>query len=68
MFAFAHILLNPQSGYLADSSRTPFLTIVALFLCFGAVSIGFWAYFRFRPARPKPAAEGTLRDDGSTAG
>jgi len=68
VFAFAHILLNPQSGYLADSSRTPFLTIVALFVGFGVVSVGFWAYFRFRPARLDPATESTFPDDGSTAG
>jgi hypothetical protein len=68
VFAFAHILLNPQSGYLSDSSRTPFLTIVALFLGFGAVSVGFWGYFRFRPARPEPASEGGGPGDGSAAG
>lgn len=50
-FAFFHILLNPTSGYLADSSRTPLFTIVVLLLGFGAVSVGFWGYFRFRPAR-----------------
>jgi hypothetical protein len=52
VFAFAHILINPTSGYLADSSRTPFLTILTLLIGFGAVSIGFWAYFRYRPERP----------------
>jgi len=67
VFAFAHILLNPQSGYLSDSSRTPFLTIVALFLGFGVVSVGFWGYFRFRPARPDSANQSGGPGDGSTA-
>jgi hypothetical protein len=54
VFAFAHVLVNPASGYLADSTRTPLLTIVALFVGFGVVSLAFWAYFRFR--RPREAA------------
>jgi hypothetical protein len=53
VFAFAHILINPQSGYLSDSSRTPLLTILGLFIGFGIVSVAFWAYFRYRPTRPE---------------
>ncbi len=52
MFLFVLLLVNPASGYLSDSSNTPLVTIVALLVAFGAVSIGFWGYFRFRPARP----------------
>jgi hypothetical protein len=48
-FGFLHVLVNPQSGYLADSARTPMLTIVLLFAIFGIVSVGLWAWFRFRP-------------------
>jgi hypothetical protein len=33
---------------LADSSRTPLLTVIALLIGFSAVSILFWAWFRFR--------------------
>jgi len=51
VFAFAHVLINPASGYLADSSRTPLLTIVALFVGFAIVSFAFWGYFRFRAPR-----------------
>lgn len=58
VFAFAHVLVNPASGYLADSSRTPLLTIVALFLGFGVVSVAFWGYFRFRTPREAPAPPG----------
>ncbi|HEX3711692.1 MAG TPA: FGLLP motif-containing membrane protein, partial [Trebonia sp.] len=49
-FAFVHILLRPDSGYVAASSSR--WTVVALFVGFGILSVGFWAYFRFRPARP----------------
>ncbi len=41
--AFLHVLANPTSGYLADSSRVPLLTTVALLLFFGAVPVGFLA-------------------------
>ncbi len=54
MFGFTHILINPRSGYLADATRTPMVTIVLLLLFFGLASLAFWAYFRFRkvPAAP----------------
>ena len=48
-FAFFHILINPASGYLSDSSRTPLFTVVGLLLGFSFVSVAFWAWFRFRP-------------------
>jgi hypothetical protein len=53
VFGFAHVLLNPASGagYLADSTRTSFLTLIALLVAFGVASVLFWAYFRFRPKR-----------------
>jgi hypothetical protein len=56
VFGLLHVLVNPTSGYLADASRTPLLTIVALFVAFGLASVGLWAYFRFRPARADAAA------------
>lgn len=52
--AFFHILINPASGYLSDSSRTPLLTVAALLVGFSLVSVAFWAWFRFRSG---PAAE-----------
>ena len=51
LFAFFHILINPSTGYLADTSRTPLLVVLGLLVGFGLASIAFWAYFRFRPAR-----------------
>lgn len=49
LFAFLHVLINPESGYLADSSRTPLITMLALLVSFGLLSVAFWSYFRFRP-------------------
>ena len=48
-FAFFHILINPASGYLSDTSRTPLFTVLGLLIGFSLVSIGFWAWFRYRP-------------------
>jgi hypothetical protein len=58
-FAFFHILINPASGYLSDTSRTPLFTVVALLLGFSLVSVAFWAWFRFRSDQPAP--EGPVR-------
>ena len=51
IFGFAHVLLNPTAGagYLADTTRTSFFTLVALLVVFGIASVAFWAWFRFRP-------------------
>jgi hypothetical protein len=53
LFGFVHVLLNPAAGagYLADSTRTSFFTLVLLLAFFGLASVLFWAYFRFRPKR-----------------
>ncbi len=48
LFGFVHVLMNPRSGYLADTTRTPMVTIVVLLLGAAVFSVGFWAYFRFR--------------------
>ena len=57
-FAFVHILLTPRSGYLGDTHISPLLAAVILFVAFGAFSIAFWAYFRFRPTRTNPTPTG----------
>ncbi len=54
-FAFFHVLINPASGYLSDTSRTPLLTVIALLVGFTLVSVGVWAWFRFR-AEPVEAS------------
>jgi hypothetical protein len=45
------ILVDPANGYLSDDSRTPMLVGLIFLLTFGVVSLGTWAYFRYRPAR-----------------
>ncbi len=61
-FGFCHILLNPSSGYLADTTRTSLFTVIWLMAAFGGGSVLFWAYFRFRA---QPGAAGS---PPSTAG
>jgi hypothetical protein len=56
VFAFLHVLVNPSSGYLADTERAPLLTVVLLLAVFAIASVGLWAWFRFRPARVAVAA------------
>jgi hypothetical protein len=53
LFGFVHVLLNPAAGagFLADTTRTSFFTMIALLALFGLASVLFWAYFRFRPHR-----------------
>ena len=51
VFAFVHILLQPTSGYVADTAGASKIVVIALFVAFGLFSVAFWAYFRFRPAR-----------------
>lgn len=46
IFAFFIVILNPQNGYLSDTTRTPFLTIIALLVFFAGSSLMFWEYFR----------------------
>ncbi|HXL42303.1 MAG TPA: FGLLP motif-containing membrane protein, partial [Actinomycetota bacterium] len=63
LFAFVHILLQPSSGYVGHTQGGQKWVVVALFVGFGLFSIGFWAYFRFRPARTleRTAAGGRSR-------
>jgi hypothetical protein len=56
VFGYLLILVDPANGYLSDDSRTPMLIGVIFLVVFGAISIGTWAYFRFRPKRA-PAGE-----------
>ncbi|HKN50306.1 MAG TPA: FGLLP motif-containing membrane protein, partial [Actinomycetota bacterium] len=51
LFAFVHVLLQPTSGYVGHTESAQKWVVIALFVGFGLFSIGFWAYFRFRPAR-----------------
>ena len=54
LFAFLHTL-SAAAGTASTGSSVK--TAAVLFGVFGAVSVSFWAYFRFRP-QPTPAASG----------
>ena len=56
-FAFFHILIGPNSGYVAELSPNAFVAALGVFAAFGALSIGTWLYFRVR-ARGAPADPG----------
>jgi hypothetical protein len=56
-FAFIHILIGPNTGYLSELSIPTLMAALGVFAFFGAFSILFWAYFRFRPARTQQPAE-----------
>jgi hypothetical protein len=55
LFAFVHILLHPGVTYSQTTSKHAFLIALVLFAIFAALSVGFWAFFRFRS--PRPAAD-----------
>ena len=59
LFAFIHILIGPNAGYLSDLSIPALMAALGVFALFGAISVGFWAYFRFiyRPPAEEPATE-----------
>jgi hypothetical protein len=54
LFAFFHILIGPTSGYLSSLSAPAWLAALGVFAAFGAFTVLFWAWFRFRPP---PAGE-----------
>jgi len=55
IFAFVHVLIGPNVGYLSELSLGGLTAAAATFVVFGVMSVLVWAYFRFRPER---AAEG----------
>ena len=57
-YLFVHVLLAPESGYLGRSTSVSVTLTLALFGAFGAASVAFWAWFRFRPS-PGPPPEPT---------
>jgi hypothetical protein len=50
VFASVHVLLSPTSGYVGHTTGQVTVGVVVLFLVFGGLSVGTWAYFRYRPA------------------
>jgi hypothetical protein len=51
VFLFFHVLVNPESGYLADTALVPLSTTVALMVLFGVVSVGLWSFFALKDRR-----------------
>jgi len=54
LFATVHVLFAPNSGYVGQTTGGVSVAVAVLFAVFGAISVGLWAYFRYRPARPAP--------------
>lgn len=50
-FAFVHLLIGPHAGYLSSLSPAALWAAMGAFAAFGAFSVLFWGYFRFRPTR-----------------
>lgn len=46
MFGFVHVLLDTKSK---EVGLVPLISVIALFVAFGVLSLAFWAYFRYRP-------------------
>jgi hypothetical protein len=51
VFATVHILLSPSSGYVGHTTGQVAIGVLILFAVFGAISVGLWSYFRYRPER-----------------
>jgi hypothetical protein len=54
LFATVHVLLSPNSGYVGHTTGQVAIGVVILFAIFGAISVGLWAYFRYRPQGLRP--------------
>ena len=51
LFGFVWVVLNPANGLVATAQQGSLGTALGLFIGFGAVSVLFWGFFRFRPSR-----------------
>ena len=56
LYAFVHVLLLPESGYLGRSTAASVTVTLALFVAFGVLSGLFWLYFRLRPTAEEAGA------------
>jgi hypothetical protein len=57
VFAFMHILIGPNTGYLSDLSFEAVMAALGVFAFFGAFTLGFWGYFRFIHHGPEEPEE-----------
>lgn len=51
IFAFLYLLVGPHSGYLSELPLSGLIAAFGVFAAFGAISVAFWSYFRFRRER-----------------
>ena len=49
-----HVLLAFTSGYVGHTTGEVTVGVIVIFLIFGAISVGTWANFRYRPERWVP--------------
>ncbi|HLI57213.1 MAG TPA: FGLLP motif-containing membrane protein, partial [Actinomycetota bacterium] len=55
IFTAVEVLIQPGTGYVGHTSVAGRFTVLSLYLAFCAISVGFWAYFRYRT--PKSVEE-----------
>lgn len=48
VFLFVYTLVNPAIGIYGESDKVSLYSVLALFAVFGAFSMSFWGYFRYR--------------------
>jgi hypothetical protein len=51
------VLIQPGSGYVGHTTTLGKVAVGLLYLVFAGFSFGFWAYFRYRPARAEKGEE-----------
>jgi hypothetical protein len=56
-FTLVEVLLMPGSGYVGHTTTVGRFTVLSIYIAFALFTAGFWAYFRFRKARPEEELE-----------
>ncbi|HJV09806.1 MAG TPA: FGLLP motif-containing membrane protein [Acidimicrobiales bacterium] len=49
IFGVVHVLLAPNAGYVGHTTGEVTIGVLVIFTIFGLISVGTWAYFRYRP-------------------
>ena len=64
LFTLVHVLIIPGSGYVGMSDELQLrMVVVVLYVAFGLISLGFWAYFRFRTPRDRRSPNDWMAGD-----
>ncbi len=56
-FLFWHVVINRDRQFFDALRQAESLAVLALFLLYASLSIGLWAYFRWRSGNPGPAPQ-----------